>query len=1149
MAAYVQITSGEMAEFMSALGFQELSVRERTPERMLKQSRAVKESVFEKPMGAGKIRIYSTVQGGQGRKVGRDAIRVQYWVDGVKVYGATRVHRVTNWRKNLLNRIYEIEDMVSTGALRQVPKDSSGRPMVVRSARRDKSKFWGSSDYPRNRETRRFESSVIMPKKPTTAVEKAVMWKRAIEIADLQYMMMELENKVRLGIINEEDLMKSLQEKFGAEDWQESDGTWVVNDEIMIPSRACDECESEMEIFSVDYDKRNKSIVEITYVCECLVKAAEYTTVTNSPLGEIVQDESGRRFVLLDEAFAQIIFEQSNKSFNAEWRESELLYPEEIESLMAIGSPNSKVFYAVRLEGDETAEYIVQQEEIDEDLMYRILLVLEEELEPVETFASIEGYGNTAGGLDEMDAMLGRKSRNQPQESELAQENNRMRKLIREGRAVYTRKGWVEVDTPVSFPKVKYVNVSIDGQELDANKKFLRKQLNAEDRDMEERMTRVEAEALADKMITALEPYVDFSEVCGSFRRGRKDPGDLDVVIIMKPGESLPEIIDKLSGLYTAINWLGEKKTQIIVDGVKVDIKVSNAEGIGAALLYFTGPSGYNIGMRRSAKKRGLKLNEYGIWNRDTNEYLGGATEEEIYDVLGKTYKPPEMRAEYESVIFRSGGHSEYAPTERIIQRLKDSGVWELGEAYDSEGLQYIWWATVKIEDGTLVPMSLPEDFFAEDLINLVLLVDTSPTGMGRLAVSIADMDNAEMEDTREWDEELTQLGKELTIVFQNNGMFQSDDDLQRGGMGEYFDVYWGNLVNHSCADNAKFDIYEEDEGEGLITMECMKCGRTAIFRQETPYEGPRNAETFGAESIKEGFCPACGETDLMVQYYDSSGDFGCFECGHQWFEKSAEEETREELLEETKREYPDVLTKTEFLQVIEEVFDLKQVVERYGLTNDHDIQQKMPELNSKITILLKKLHPIGHPYGAYIEDDINNDRYGGVYYGGYRGMASEEEEDEEPLDDDEYWEPYWEAVEEYWRMCDAYVAEAGESYQGMVQHINFWQEVAEASSHSLNYVLEKAWKFKYDALRMIYNGDAVSGHEWVLEQLSKKDYELLDDFNPENRYLKVARGLPVYVDTNYSPGVPTLTWLKDNLNPWYLRREEGKPYAFDLYR
>ena len=801
MAAYVQITSGEMAEFMSALGFQELSVRERTPERMLKQSRAVKESVFEKPVGAGKIRIYSTVQGGQGRKVGRDAIRVQYWVDGVKVYGATRVHRVTNWRKNLLNRIYEIEDMVSTGALRQVPKDSSGRPMVVRSARRDKSKFWGSSDYPRNRETRRFESSVIMPKKPTTAVEKAVMWKRAIEIADLQYMMMELENKVRLGIINEEDLMKSLHEKFGADEWQESDGTWVVNDEIEIPSKACDDCKEEMQIYSVDYDKRNKSYIEITWICECDVFEAEYTTVANSPLGEIVTDEAGNRFVLINEEFAQIIFEQSAKTFAAEWREEELLYPEEIESLMAIGSPESKVFYAVRVEGSETQDYIVQEERIDEDLMYRILLVLEEEPEPVETFASIEGYGKTTGGLDEIDKMLNRRPRKQEPVRELDQENERVRALIREGRAVYTRNGWVEIEKRQDRAgNVSWVKVPVSGDNQ-TNQKFLRKRLNAEDRDMEERMTRVEAEALADKMITALEPYVDFSEVCGSFRRGREDPGDLDVVIIMKPGESLPEIIDKLAGLYTAINWLGEKKTQIIVDGVKVDIKVSNPEGIGAALLYFTGPSGYNIGMRRSAKKRGLKLNEYGIWNRDTNEYLGGATEEEIYEVLEKTYKPPEMRAE------------------------------------------------------------------------------------------------------------------------------------------------------------------------------------------------------------------------------------------------------------------------------------------------------------------------------------------------------------EEPLDDDEYWEPYWEALEEYWRMCDAYVDEAGESYQGMVQHITLWQEVADASSHSLSYVLEKAWKFKYDALRMIYNGDAVSGHEWILEQLSQKDYDLLNDFNPEDRDYDGGRGLPVYVDTNYSPGVPTLTWLKDNLNPWYLSREEGKPYAFDLYR
>ena len=64
-------------------------------------------------------------------------------------------------------------------------------------------------------------------------------------------------------------------------------------------------------------------------------------------------------------------------------------------------------------------------------------------------------------------------------------------------------------------------------------------------------------------------------------------------------------------------------------------------------LLYFTGPSGYNIGMRVRAKKMGLKLNEYGIFDRVTGAYLGGKTEDEVYKVLNKTPKLPELRAEF----------------------------------------------------------------------------------------------------------------------------------------------------------------------------------------------------------------------------------------------------------------------------------------------------------------------------------------------------------------------------------------------------------------------------------------------------------------------------------------------------------------------
>ena len=173
---------------------------------------------------------------------------------------------------------------------------------------------------------------------------------------------------------------------------------------------------------------------------------------------------------------------------------------------------------------------------------------------------------------------------------------------------------------------------------------------NAEDRALSERMTREEAEALAKKVIKMVKPDVDFVEVCGSYRRGREDPGDLDVIIILKEGVTLPEIIEKNKKKLETVNWLGEKKAQTVIDGHKVDFRTTNPKGKGAALLYFTGPAGYNIGMRRRAKKMGLKLNEYGIWDRDSNEYLGGATEEEIYEILGKSYKPPTDRKGAEGI-------------------------------------------------------------------------------------------------------------------------------------------------------------------------------------------------------------------------------------------------------------------------------------------------------------------------------------------------------------------------------------------------------------------------------------------------------------------------------------------------------------------
>jgi len=82
----------------------------------------------------------------------------------------------------------------------------------------------------------------------------------------------------------------------------------------------------------------------------------------------------------------------------------------------------------------------------------------------------------------------------------------------------------------------------------------------------------------------------------------------------------------------------------VIQDGIQVDIRVVDEESFGSAIAYFTGSKEHNIRLRELAIKAGLKLNEYGIFREKDNRKLGGRHEEDIYEVLGLQYVPPELR-------------------------------------------------------------------------------------------------------------------------------------------------------------------------------------------------------------------------------------------------------------------------------------------------------------------------------------------------------------------------------------------------------------------------------------------------------------------------------------------------------------------------
>jgi len=77
-------------------------------------------------------------------------------------------------------------------------------------------------------------------------------------------------------------------------------------------------------------------------------------------------------------------------------------------------------------------------------------------------------------------------------------------------------------------------------------------------------------------------------------------------------------------------------------EGVQVDLRVVKEDEFGAALQYFTGSKEHNVHLREIAKKKGLKISEYGIF--EGNKKIGGKKESDIYKKLGMDWIPPELR-------------------------------------------------------------------------------------------------------------------------------------------------------------------------------------------------------------------------------------------------------------------------------------------------------------------------------------------------------------------------------------------------------------------------------------------------------------------------------------------------------------------------
>ncbi|WP_248909336.1 DNA polymerase/3'-5' exonuclease PolX [Halocatena marina] len=164
---------------------------------------------------------------------------------------------------------------------------------------------------------------------------------------------------------------------------------------------------------------------------------------------------------------------------------------------------------------------------------------------------------------------------------------------------------------------------------------------------------------------------VDRCDVAGSLRRWRSTIGDIDVLVA---SADAPKVVEAFTDWPDADEVIeaGTSKASVRSNGVRVDLRVVVPDEFGAALQYFTGSRDHNIAIRNRAIDRGLKINEYGVFDitdvddpdagQRVGERIAGKTEADVYETLDLPLIPAELR--------EARGEIEAAATDKLPELI-----------------------------------------------------------------------------------------------------------------------------------------------------------------------------------------------------------------------------------------------------------------------------------------------------------------------------------------------------------------------------------------------------------------------------------------------------------------------------------------------
>jgi DNA polymerase (family 10) len=150
-------------------------------------------------------------------------------------------------------------------------------------------------------------------------------------------------------------------------------------------------------------------------------------------------------------------------------------------------------------------------------------------------------------------------------------------------------------------------------------------------------------------------PGITEARIAGSYRRRKDTVGDLD--ILATAGAADP-VVRRFVEYPEVEEVLAQGPTRAAIRlraGLQVDLRVLEAASFGAGLYYFTGSKAHNIAVRQLARSRGLKVNEYGVWQGGRR--VAGRSEREVAEALGLPLIPPELREDRGEVEAALVGH------------------------------------------------------------------------------------------------------------------------------------------------------------------------------------------------------------------------------------------------------------------------------------------------------------------------------------------------------------------------------------------------------------------------------------------------------------------------------------------------------------